>query len=75
MAYLRAILCGLVILSGATAPAHAAGLVDPPSLAEQVAAGKLPAIAVKLKGVKAKIKPSKARYSVRFQIPVELLGC
>jgi hypothetical protein len=37
--------------------------------------GKLPAIAVKLKGVTAKTKPSSGRYSIRFQVPGDELGC
>ncbi len=38
-------------------------------------AGRLPAMAVKLKGVMATTKPSSARYSIRFQIPGALMGC
>src|SRR6187401_3231056 len=36
--------------------------------------GRLPAIEVKLNGVTAKTKPSKGRYSRRFQTPGEKLG-
>jgi hypothetical protein len=39
------------------------------------AVGRLPAMAVKLKGVTAKTKPSRGRYSRRFQTPGELKGC
>ena len=37
--------------------------------------GRLPAIAVKLKGVTAKTKPSSGRYSMRFQTPGDETGC
>src|SRR3954447_21705443 len=37
--------------------------------------GRLPAIAVKLKGVTAKTKPSSGRYSIRFQTPGDETGC
>ena len=37
--------------------------------------GRLPAIAVKLKGVTAKTKPSSGRYSSRFQTPGDEIGC
>ena len=37
-------------------------------------AGRLPAMAVKLNGVKANTKPSSARYSRRFHTPGELMG-
>ncbi len=39
------------------------------------AAGRLPAIAVKLNGVIARTKPSSGRKSIRFHTPVELIGC
>ena len=38
-------------------------------------AGRLPAMAVKLKGVIATTNPSRARYSMRFQIPGDEMGC
>jgi len=37
--------------------------------------GRLAEIAVKLKGVTAKTKPSSGRYSIRFQVPAEEIGC
>jgi hypothetical protein len=37
--------------------------------------GRLPPIAVKLNGVTAKTKPSRGRYSMRFQTPGEEIGC
>src|SRR5438445_9871443 len=37
--------------------------------------GRLPPIAVKLKGVTAKTKPSSGRYSIRFHVPGEETGC
>jgi hypothetical protein len=37
--------------------------------------GRLPPIAVKLNGVTAKTKPSRGRYSIRFQTPGEEIGC
>ena len=37
--------------------------------------GRLPAIEVKLNGVTAKTKPSRGRYSRRFQTPGEEIGC
>jgi hypothetical protein len=37
--------------------------------------GRLPAIAVKLKGVTAKTKPSSGRYSIRFHVPGDETGC
>src|SRR5262245_15647832 len=37
--------------------------------------GRLPEIAVKLKGVTANTKPSSGRYSMRFQVPAAELGC
>src|SRR5690606_18593666 len=39
------------------------------------AEGKLPLIAVKLKGVTANTKPSKARYSIRLLKPSGEIGC
>jgi hypothetical protein len=39
------------------------------------AVGRLPPMAVKLKGVTAKTKPSRGRYSMRFQAPGEEKGC
>ena len=39
------------------------------------AVGRLPAIAVKLNGATAKTNPSRARYSTRFHIPGEEIGC
>src|SRR5215472_1021851 len=39
------------------------------------AVGRLPAIEVKLNGVIARMKPSSGRYSIRFQIPGEDIGC
>ena len=38
-------------------------------------AGRFPAIAVKLKGVTAKTKPSNGLYSSLFHIPGALSGC
>ncbi len=38
------------------------------------AVGRLPAIEVKLNGVTAKTKPSRARYSTRFHTPGEESG-
>src|SRR5919201_847438 len=37
--------------------------------------GRLPAIAVKLNGVTAKMKPSSGLYSIRFHTPGEETGC
>jgi hypothetical protein len=39
------------------------------------AVGRLPAIAVKLNGVSAKVKPSSGRRSVMFHTPGPLIGC
>ena len=39
------------------------------------AVGRLPAIAVKLNGATANTKPSSARYSIRFQMPGDEIGC
>src|SRR5919201_6415079 len=39
------------------------------------AVGRFPAMAVKLKGVTAKTKPSSGRYSMRFHAPGEENGC
>jgi hypothetical protein len=39
------------------------------------AAGRLPPIAVKLKGVTAKTNPSSGRYSIRFHVPGAEFGC
>jgi hypothetical protein len=38
-------------------------------------AGRLAAIAVKLNGVTAKTNPSRGRYSMRFHMPGDDLGC
>jgi hypothetical protein len=37
--------------------------------------GRFPAMAVKLNGVTANTKPSSGRYSMRFHVPGEEVGC